>query len=446
LRDYGEGAESVWGGDPDCEHTWEVKGTEKVGNNRPSEKSTLEKHGNDGRSPYLDKQTGREIEHVFCSKCGAWKGQLGLEPDYRMYIEHLVEVGRAIKRVLRPDGSWYLNLGDTYAGSGGWTSGGGQSDREDSWDRSHVDSSRGAIRPQLSASIKSKCKMLMPHRVALALIDDGWICRNDIVWYAENKMPESVKDRLSTTFEFVFHFVQRKKYWYDLDAIREPHKPSSEERANYSFEGSFTPGEAYPDEKRGRPQSWEIHEKGKNPGDLRSIATKPFPEAHFAVYPPELAEKPIKSSCPPKVCARCGKPYIRKIEKKTTFHSGSGKAENPPNGKYGKDWEQAKSGSYDIRMGPRTSIKFKGWQKTCGCETDKTKPGIVLDPMCGAGSTLVMAEKLGRRWIGIDISPKYCEMARERVRLGDREYKRRMRKRRRLRKRAEKHAKLDEFA
>jgi len=416
--------------------------------------------------------------------------------------------------------------------------------------------------------------MLMPYRVALALVDDGWICRNDIIWLKPNPMPSSVKDRLNTTTERIFHFVKNKQYYYDLDAIREPHKEESVERNKYPYNSAGfqstkcpredreedvvvgngeglrpkgkNPGDvikAKGDKYEGRPEhsagsrDWywseqrpnlppkrelieylkkhkeraglsykEIdekldadgdtashfftdpdsehgfsypskedwvklkkildlddkydeqmtktelvpvtdlgHPKGKNPGDVIEQTTEPFPEAHFAVYPPKLCEKPIKSSCPLKVCVECGEPYVRKTEKKTTFHSGSGRAGNPPNGKYGKDWEQARSGSYDIRMGPKTSINFKGWEKKCGCSADETKPGIVLDPMCGAGSTLVKAKQLGRRYIGIEISEEYAEIARNRLRLGDERYKQRKRKQRRLEREAGETAKLEAF-
>jgi len=406
-------------------------------------------------------------------------GQIGMEDDYRNYIQKLVKVGRAIKQVLRPDGSWYLNLGDTYAGSQGRK---GEAKAKESWEWQDGQTPQSQIE-----NIPPKCKMLMPHRIALALIDDGWICRNDIVWHKPNPMPSSVKDRLNTTYEFVFHFVQQGDYWYDLDAIREPHKSESVERDKYAYNTAMGARAQVPNEKRDKPDQkkiarflkpkvrgheelldkvfgkhkwrhwirtdesgatlpspddWKLlkeviefgdgfdeemletrmvpvtdegHPKGKNPGDFWQITTQPFPDAHFAVYPEELCLKPIKSSCPPKVCARCGKPYMRITEKKTTFHSGSGKAGNPPSGKYGKNWAQAKSGSYDIRMGPRTSIKFKGWQKTCGCETDETKPGIVLDPMAGSGTTGLAAKKLGRDFVLIELNPDYVEMAEERI-------------------------------
>jgi DNA modification methylase len=118
-------------------------------------------------------------------KCGAWKGQLGLEFDWSMYVEHLVELFREVKRVLKKTGSLWLNIGDTYS---------------------------------------DKCLLGIPWRVAFALMEDGWILRNAIIWYKPSHMPESTKDRLTRTYEYVFHFVKSKKYYYNLDLIREPYK------------------------------------------------------------------------------------------------------------------------------------------------------------------------------------------------------------------------------
>ena len=297
------------------------------------------------------------------------EGQIGLEPVYTLYIQHLVEVGREIKRVLRKDGSWYLNLGDTYAGSGC-----GKGNHRKEYSLSDPTLYADKPSPQLKASIPPKCKLLMPYRVALALIDDGWICRNDIIWHKPNAMPSSVKDRLTQTHEVIFHFVRSRKYYYNLDAIREPHKTnfgyfnlrvrdvkrgkfgttaqegklraSEKEVEDYQYPEKIRPEGVAPSsgQRAGYPKKLveNIYQKlGKNPGDFWSITTKPFPDAHFAVYPEALCERPIKSSCPPN--------------------------------------------------------------------------GIVLDPMCGSGTTLVVAKRLGRRFIGIDLNSSYCEMSRKRL-------------------------------
>jgi len=415
LRDYGMDS-VVWGGDPDCDHDFEIR-----------ERKTTQ-----GGDPGATAQVGATkagvqrgvIEEGFCSKCGAWKGQLGLEPDYRMYIEHLVEVGRAIKRVLRPDGSWYLNLGDTYSGSGGSA---GHTPETKNLGRKTFE--YGAFPTAAIArdiDIPAKCKMLMPHRVALALIDDGWICRNDIVWYKPNPMPSSVRDRLNTTYEFVFHLVQQEEYYYDLDAIREEPKatsPADPER----YERKKAETGSFHDHSHDREQGWSqekkeeyekmTHPRGKNPGDLWEITTQPFPDAHFAVYPEELCKRPIKSSCPPKVCARCGSPYERVTEtEKIPDHPERGQSHiTELTGERSNKTLRRDEGVKGYEQKYNTIHRSKGWKKTCGCETDETKPGIVLDPMAGSGTTGLAAKKLGRDFVLIDINPDYVEMAEKRI-------------------------------
>jgi len=177
--------------------------------------------------------------------------QLGLEPDSDDYVSNIADVMDEVKRVLRPDGSLWLNLGDTY---------------------------------------DDKDLQQIPARVALELQRRGWILRNRVTWAKPNPMPQSVKDRLNNTTEAVFHFVKNKDYWYDLDAVREPHE---QDNAFEKKRGSIT--------RNGKPGNEcepEPHPAGKNPGDVFEVTTKPFPDAHFAVYPPELCEKPIKATCP----------------------------------------------------------------------------------------------------------------------------------------------------
>jgi len=461
LRDYGMDS-VVWGGDPNCDHEWISKEVHHD-NLRFRDPNDTASVGTD-KNPEVYSEPDQE--HPFCQKCGAWRGQLGLEPDYRMYIQNLVEVGRAIKRVLRPDGSWYLNLGDTYAGSGmGWGKKEGHYVNFEKVSEEILSNFPEGKPPHYETDIRAKCKMLMPHRVALALIDDGWICRNDIIWHKPNPMPSSVKDRLNVTNEFVFHFVQQGDYWYDLDAIREEPKtewdPSFNRRVRDAKRG-YTEDKAskgiigvkateremkkYDDKgrlkrgyktKEGEPHSQisgqEQHHgkdidyslKGKNPGDFWEITTQPFPKAHFAVYPEELCLKPIKSSCPPKVCARCGSPYERVTERvKGEVTEAMRRAGSDSEGEYygteTKDYESSMAqkpseSKRRILQSMRQNVRTVGWRKTCGCETDETKPGIVLDPMAGSGTTGLVAEKLGRDFVLIELNPDYVEMTEERI-------------------------------
>ena len=164
-----------------------------------------------------------------------WKGQLGLEPHPQMYIDHMVMICREIKRILKKSGSMYINLGDTYGGSAcGYGAKGKSKTGFQDVTRGFYASSHQKP-PMLTAVgkeswIKPKQKLLIPFRVAIALQEEGWIIRNDIIWHKPNAMPSSVKDRLNVTHEYIFHCVKSRKYYYNLDAIREPHSISTFKR------------------------------------------------------------------------------------------------------------------------------------------------------------------------------------------------------------------------
>ncbi len=306
--------------------------------------------------------------------------QIGLEPTFNEYVQHMVEVARQIWRVLAKEGNYYINLGDTYGGS---CAGNGDTGLFQNLRRRKVaECMYGTPKPQ--RKIMPKCLLGIPWRVALALIDDGWILRNDIIWKKGNPLPSSVKDRLSNTYEHIFHFVKSRKYYYNLDAIREPHKTTSyrkirenkhKERSVSKYSKFYTylrhskgyhpkgknPGDIlnvydtklsdanvtnpsnlarYRNKRRmlGLPEGNLL---GKNPGDFWQINTKPFKGAHFAVYPEEICVRPIISSS---------------------------------------------------RVGD-----------------------VVLDPFMGSGTTGMVAKKLGRNFIGIDIKKEYVEIAEKRI-------------------------------
>jgi len=343
--------------------------------------------------------------------------QIGLEDDYNEYITNLVNLCGELKRVLRDDGSLWIVIGDTYSGSGG---GSGQYKKSPNsiqyapkvgWNPEEAP-------PHAKTDVPSKCKMLMPYRLALALIDDGWILRNDVTWVKQilfedgtsygAAMPSSVKDRLTTNTEVVFHFTQSQDYWYDLDAIRVPIKEKSKKRAEYpvaKFGGNpNAPRAKLGKGKKGGSETKIVKQnpRGKNPGDAWRISTAQSNEAHYAPYPEKLVERPLKASCPPKVCARCGSPYVRELEE-------VGKEEVNAIGTQGKQGDLQYN--YETH---RIIYEDKGWKPTCGCNTG-TRPGIALDPMAGTGTTLAVAKKFGRNFVGIDLNPDYVEIAEERL-------------------------------
>ena len=362
------------------------------------------------------------------------EGQIGLEDSLDQYIETLVEVGDELSRILRDDGSWWLNLGDSFAGSGGaggqWTE---ESHGSARYSGEEGDSYNG---PLNQSSFRRKSKMLVPHRVAIALEDAGWLVRSDAVWAKPNPMPHPVKDRLHEHKEYLFHLAPEPDYWFDLDAIREPHKESSLDRAEGNYGSSHPGGEMMPREDDpehiGTDAEDALHPNGKNPGDVLEVSVKSFPEAHFAVYPPELCELPIKSSCPPTVCANCGTPYERVVEDVpvwerdpdtvereqlkraleryeesdlTESHLRAVRAKGFSDAAAGKQQTGAGRNTEDVealaeeakdvlggyfREFTMTAHATDGWRQVCDCETDSTESGIVLDPFAGAGTTCLV--------------------------------------------------------
>lgn len=399
LRDYGEGTSRVWGGDPDCDHTFRVESKQRKKSHRAGFGAREEyAAGKDLEAPEYT-----EVESGWCD-CGAWLGQLGLEPDPAMYVEHMAGIADEVMRVLKPSGSFWLNIGDTYYASGKGSSSKGRYDStKESYTMPH-----GSIPDQSKRSewLQPKQRLLIPERVAIAMQHRGWILRNKVVWYKPNHMPSSVNDRMTVAYEPVFFFVRSNKYYFDLDAIRVPHSELTIARVKYPIgkfgsEGGMMriqpPGkggehmtlELNPDgknpgdvwtidedyerwyfEERGK-KGWHGHEadaemgfgqqkrghrtpslphpRGKNPGDVWRIPTASFAGSHFAVFPEKLVEPIVKAGC--------------------------------PNG------------------------------------------GVVLDPFGGSGTAGKVARRLGRKFIIIDIKEEYCEMARENIRSGTSRYK-----------------------
>lgn len=213
-------------------------------------------------------------------------GQIGLEPSPEEYIKKLVEVFRELKRVLKDSGSFYLNMGDTYGGSVcGFRSfkknNAGLSGVTDAQDVS----SRRKLPLGRPIWIRPKQLLLIPARLAIALQEDDWLLRNDIIWHKNNPMPCSVRDRLTNTYEHVFHFVKNERYWYDLDAIRVPHKHGIPAKFNNQVRGGkigykLRKGspkhykslvdrvKAYRDANPGHGSNIFGNPRGKNPGDV----------------------------------------------------------------------------------------------------------------------------------------------------------------------------------
>lgn len=230
------------------------------------------------------------------------EGQYGLEPTPAAYVDRLVELFGEIRRVLSDDGTAWLNLGDSYAGK---ANAGATFDRH----RGHGHRA-GIVAAQRNMLEHAPYKSLLgiPWRVALALIDDGWTLRNDVIWTKPNAMPESIDDRLSGRHEHVFLLTKGPRYWFDLDPIREKRKHEAPPIQSPTY-GEAIKGPQHDrhgqrgDRFGGNPASMHVtgvyQTDGRNPGDVWAINTAKFPDAHFAAMPPVLAERCVLAGCKP---------------------------------------------------------------------------------------------------------------------------------------------------
>lgn len=220
-------------------------------------------------------------------------GQIGLEETPEAYVAKLVEVFREVRRVLRDDGTVWLNLGDSYFSS---TKGTGGSDPEKSskqaWKGS--DNGQGGYNVKLSAGglpIKPKDLIGIPWRVAFALQADGWYLRQDIIWHKPNPMPESVTDRCTKAHEYIFLLSKSERYYYDIDAMKEKAVKGDSGAGARNYTGI--------NGRERLTQSESSRIEGRNRRSVWTIATQPYPGAHFAAFPPELIRPCIQAGCPP---------------------------------------------------------------------------------------------------------------------------------------------------
>jgi DNA modification methylase len=375
-----------------------------------------------------------------CPKCNgtgriqAVEGkQYGLERTPQEYVANMVEVFREVRRVLRPEGTCWLNIGDCYAtgaGKVGNAPGGGEQGAR--WagyrgDRSKDNAGKASYRipdagvgPMTQPNrmpiegLKPKDLVGIPWMLAFALRADGWYLRQEIIWNKPNPMPESVTDRCTKSHESIFLLTKSPRYYFDSEAIKEP-SVTDDPRRPYTSQGAWQL-DGRDESKR---HSGEPRESGdfsrRNKRSVWTVATAPFSGAHFATFPPKLIEPCILAGTSEQgCCSSCGAPWERVVEREVEFTSGSGKAGNVPKGKY-EGTAQAESGDYDIRMGPSVHTKTLGWKPTCTCYEGGSQPCTVLDPFAGAGTTGLVARRLGRSFVGIELNPEYLEMGTERI-------------------------------
>jgi DNA modification methylase len=332
---------------------------------------------------------------MYCNKCGAWYGELGLEPTPEEYVANMVAVFREVKRVLRKDGTVWLNLGDSYnAGREGGHAGGPSG------------ISRPEIAPQRSGGnapgLKPKDLCGIPWRVAFALQADGWWLRSDIIWSKPNPMPESVTDRPTKAHEYLFLLTKSARYYYDADAVREDSLDlhgGGQPRYSIKTTKAYKAGtNEFIDYERG---------SGRNRRTVWHIATAPYSGAHFATYPPALVEPCIQAGTSERgCCPECGSPWERVVDSHIEH------TQQIHNSKYDPDTGWAETG---WKAGRKHTTTL-GWRPTCEHDAEPV-PATVFDPFAGSGTTLQVARALGRSGVGLDLSLEYLHLARQRLSL-----------------------------
>jgi len=291
-----------------------------------------------------------------------WSGQLGLEPSIDLFLDHMILVMDEVWRILRDDGVCFVNIGDT---------------------------------------LRAKSLCLVPQKFAIRCQEAGWIVRSEIIWHKLNPMPESCRDRPTKAHEQVWMLTKQGKYFWDQEGVKEKNTSFAGNRKYFRGYGDYTTqseNQAKKGLKRGGnkiPGNDGMPRK-RNIRSVWTLATEPTPEAHFATWPSRLAEKMIRAGSSPRACEICGAPWERIIKYKANYEKRE-MAHQPGN-------TPTKVDSTGWR--PPTIQKL-GWRSTCGCDGKGTGKCVIADIFAGVGTTVLVAEKLGRIGIGIDLSAEY---------------------------------------
>jgi DNA modification methylase len=362
------------------------------------------------------------------------EGQIGLEKTPEGYTQKMVDVFREVRRVLRDDGTLWLNLGDSYASGKGtcYNPGGGEESlgQERKAEGCHP-LDRGNKSTLSESGLKPKDLVGIPWRVAFALQSDGWYLRSDIIWSKPNPMPESVTDRPTKAHEYVFLLSKKAKYYYDADAVREPLQECSIERAKYGWNGTMVFDENGKETYRSQPdpvdkmgERWSPT-SGRNRRTVWEIATQPTPEAHFATFPEALVEPCIKAGTSERGCCPvCGAGWERVVDKPIAPTEMFTKTRVKEDEKdlifaHRKNGEKHGSGQKLQNWRDEHPPVTTGWQPTCSCSHDETIPCTVLDPFGGSGTTGLVARNLKRDCILIELNPAYVKIMKKKLRLNE---------------------------
>jgi DNA modification methylase len=371
------------------------------------------------------------------------EGQLGLEETPEQYVAAMVEVFRAVRDVLADDGTLWLNIGDSYARTGG-------TDRKVSAS-AKVGSTRNTLKQMSDRTtkapdgLKEKDLIGIPWRLAFALQADGWYLRSDIIWSKGNPMPESVTDRPTKSHEYLFLLSKSQSYFYDQEAMKEPAVSDHPSGNGFKRDARLSYKDA--NGARGNEQQWNGVGGKRNRRSVWNINTKPYKGAHFAVFPPDLVEPCILGGTSERGhCPECGARWARMFER-TDTPDHSAKGSRFDSGKTG-----GRTGGDRTQVGERYLKRFTGWAPVCRCYDDRYRqdypeprreskrkqraawggrwnrlrrmPGldhwasetdVVLDPFMGSGTTAAVAIEHGRQFIGCELKPDYKPLQDERI-------------------------------
>jgi DNA modification methylase len=344
-------------------------------------------------------------------------GQIGLEGSPDAFVAKMVDVFREVRRVLRDDGTCWVNLGDSYAS--GYAAGSNAPSEKSTLttnngkgprvgDKYCADKAVQSRRVDIG-NLKPKDLCGIPWRVALALQADGWWLRSDIIWHKPAPMPESVTDRPTRAHEYIFLLTKAERYFYDAEAVKE------EAAATYQCASQkFKEGDLSTHHRSSGSGDVRVEGGTRNRRTVWTVASEPFPGLHFATYPTKLIEPCIKAGSSERgCCPECGAPWRRMVERSKAFASGSGRSGNAIVGK--QDLAAVETNSTpDIRMGPVVESRTTGWEPTCDHGLASV-PCRVLDPFSGSGTTAGVACRLGRDAVGIELNPKYAAMSEDRI-------------------------------
>jgi DNA modification methylase len=349
----------------------------------------------------------------------AMRCQLGLEPTPEAYIGHMLIVFRELRRVLRDDGTCWLNIGDSYANDAKGERGTGKSTLQ-----SGGDYQAAAHPPRLQKGyrdsrfgIKRKDLVGIPWMLAFALRADGWFLRQDIVWAKPNPMPESTLDRCTKAHEYLFLLSKKARYFFDNEAIKSEASRKGCGNRSHKYRDAaavaVSAGDHGQRTKLGLLPIEAVEQSNKR--SVWSIATHSFGGKHFAAFPPRLVEPCIMADTSERgCCPACGAQWLRTVSTSRTFASGSGKSGRPLKGK-ARGRVQGGGSTGDVRRGPVVRTITTGWIASCSCDAGEPEPCRVFDPFNGAATSMLVARYLGRQGIGLELSWEYIGVQLDRL-------------------------------